>query len=99
MTTSELQQAYVPLGTFSDNTWQGLGAGVLLVDLPVAWLVTTRRVLEEAGDRPLAMRAASQSGQVTLVDLSRAQREVGIEWLKHPDLDLASRALHDRAGR
>jgi hypothetical protein len=94
---TELQQAYVPLGTFADKAWQALGAGVLIVDLPVAWLVTAASLLDRAGDRALAAHVWS-GDTVTIVDMAQVQSESGLSWLRHESLDLAAALFPLQAG-
>lgn len=87
--SSELQRTYLPLGTLADTAWSPIGAGVLLVDLPVAWLVTAASLLEQAGERSLAARVPGPDGQDTIVDIARAHQEADLGWLRHEQLNLA----------
>lgn len=85
----EWRQAFVPLGTARGDVWTPLGAGVLLVDNPVVWLVTARAVLDAAGASPIVGWVETVDGGNALVDLSTG-RTADLAWLRHPERDLAA---------
>ncbi len=88
----EWRQAFVPLGVTRGEVWAPLGAGVLLVDSPVVWLVTARSVLEGAGASPVVawVAATTETGDGhALIDLSTG-RAADLAWLRHPERDLAA---------
>lgn len=89
MHESDLRRVYIPLGTHADGTWTLLGGGVLVIDQPLAWLVTVKSLLERARDRSVAALVGTGE-QGTLVDLSDIQAAAGLGWIEHERLDLAA---------
>lgn len=85
----EWRQAFVPLGATRGDVWTPLGAGVLLVDTPVVWLVTARSVLEPAGASPVVAWVDTLEGGNALVDLTTG-RTGDLAWLRHPERDVAA---------
>lgn len=82
--------ALVPLGVSpQENVWRPLGAGVLLIDPPVVWLITAAALLDAAGDTTLAAFVTSQGGGTGL-DLTTGRRGTPLDWLRHERLDLAA---------
>lgn len=89
VSVSELLSAFVPLGTYSEQAWSPSGAGVLIVDLPVVWLVTAKSLVAAAGEAPLAAFLAHGEGG-TVLDLQESHAASGLGWILHPDLDLCA---------
>lgn len=85
---SEWLRAFVPLGTYGEQAWTPVGAGVLIVDLPVVWLVTSKSMVRAAGEAPLAAFLKAGAGS-TILDLNESHAASGLSWLEHPALDLA----------
>ncbi len=89
LTPDDWLGAFVPLGVASERTWTPLGAGVLLVDAPVVWLITARAVLQEAGDRRLAAFVSEQAGGLVL-DLTTGRRGTPLDWLVDEEHEVAA---------
>ena len=86
---SEWLSAFIPLGTYGEQAWTPVGAGVLIVDLPVVWLVTAKSIVHGAGATPLAAFLKAGEGSAIL-DLSESHTASGLSWLEHASLDLAA---------
>lgn len=88
---SEWLNAFVPLGSYGDESWSPAGAGVLIVDLPVVWLVTSKSLVQQAAEQqaPLAAFLSREEGGAIL-DLGESQAASGLGWIEHEDLDLAA---------
>lgn len=90
----EWLRTFVPLGTYSADAWSPAGAGVLVVDLPVVWLVTSKELVRgiqgpvaaflEHGPPP----GGGEPG-ATILDLSEGHQKSGMGWIEDPALDLA----------
>lgn len=89
LTPDDWLGAFVPLGVARDRSWLPLGAGVLLVDAPVVWLLTARSVLTAAGDQRLAAFVSEQRGGLVL-DLTTGRRGSPLDWLIDEEHDLAA---------
>lgn len=85
----EWLSAFVPLGTYSEQAWEPAGAGVLIVDLPVIWLVTAKSLIKSAGDAALAAFLPYGPGG-TILDFRESHAESGLSWIEHPELDLCA---------
>lgn len=89
------RHAFVPLGVTRGDTWQPVGAGVLVVDSPVVWLVTARSVLDGVGAAPVVAWVATAPERTdkaeghAFVDLTTG-RSADLAWLRHPERDLAA---------
>jgi hypothetical protein len=87
------RHAFVPLGVSRAEGWQPVGAGVLLVDSPIVWLVTARSVLEAAGGSPIVAWVGTSSAEKgeghAFADLTTG-RTGDLAWLRHPERDLAA---------
>lgn len=83
---SEWLKTFVPLGTYSEDAWAPAGAGVLIVDLPVVWLVTSKRMVHSL-EGPVAAFLEHGEG-ATILDLSEGHAKSGLEWIEHEELDL-----------
>lgn len=81
---TEWMQAFLPLGTVQDDTWELLAAGVLLVDAPTVWLVTATEPLKALHAQDLVTFVRRKEGPPTLLNLSNTQRNAGVDWLHHP---------------
>ncbi|MCO5169803.1 MAG: hypothetical protein M9894_25985 [Planctomycetes bacterium] len=87
----EWRLACVPLGALrGEGAWSPLGAGVLFIDAPVLWLLTARSVLEAAGGAPVAAWAATTDGAGTMIDLTTGRPGTPLDWVRHPERDLAA---------
>lgn len=83
--------ACVPLGAVrAEGAWAPLGAGVLFVDAPVLWLLTTRSVVEGAQGAPVGAWVPTTDGAHAVVDLSTGRRGTPLDWVLHPERDLAA---------
>ncbi|HEX5052280.1 MAG TPA: hypothetical protein VFZ65_10940 [Planctomycetota bacterium] len=76
-------RAFLPLGGMEGDSWRPIGGGFLLLERPVAWLVTARSVLDGLEGRHLVTWVASQKG-AGLLDVTDSQRQLGIDWIHHP---------------
>lgn len=86
---SEWLSTFVPLGTYSDDAWSPVGAGVLIVDLPVVWLVTSKALVESLKGAPAAAFISHAEG-ATILDLSEGHAKSGLGWIEHEELDLVA---------
>lgn len=85
----EWLSAFVPLGLTRDEAWSPAGAGTLLIDPPVLWLLTAKSLVESAGEERIAGLVRREDG-ATLVDLTTGRRGSELDWLPHPEHDLAA---------
>lgn len=84
---SEWSGAFVPLGTYSEEAWSPRGAGVLIVDLPVVWLVTSKSLVRDLGEEALAAFLSHGEGG-TILDLSESHAKSGLGWIEHGEQDV-----------
>lgn len=82
----EWLKTFVPLGTYTEDAWSPAGAGVLVVDLPVVWLVTSKRLVRSMSG-PVAAFLEHDEG-ATILDLSEGHAKSGMDWIEHEELDL-----------
>lgn len=78
--------AFAQLGRLTGENWAPLGGGFLLLADNRPWLVTARTVLEAAGDQELVAWVGSSG---TAVAITNAMAKSGLEWVVHPDANLA----------
>lgn len=76
-------RAFLPLGSMRDGRWQSHGACVLLLDRPVAWLVTATAALRSIGDEHATVWVPSRGG-TGLLDVTASQQQLDIGWIHHP---------------
>lgn len=86
---SDWARAFIALGSLREDAWVPQGAGVLLVEPPVVWLVTLRSVVEVMSKSSCHAWVARQNG-AGLLDLGRAQEALGLGWIVHAGQDLAA---------
>ena len=86
---SEWLSAFVPLGRCGEESWSPAGAGVLIVDSPVIWIVTAKSLVRAAGDQPIAAFLCHGEGG-SIVDLTESQSHHDLHWIEHTDLDIAA---------
>lgn len=76
--------AFVPLGLSKGEarSWSPIGAGVLLIDTPILWLVTARSLLQRAEEakQPLSAFVSEDQGG-TVLDLVSGRRGTPLDWL------------------
>lgn len=91
MLGSEWLKAFVAVGMLKDSRdWSATGAGVLFLDDDnFIWLVTAAHVVSTTGAGAVAPLLVKIDGTPVVVDLSRVQREAGIEWIVDGDNDIA----------
>ena len=88
---AEWLHAFVPLGLQEQETWTPCAAGVLVIDNPVVWLLTARRVLDALEGRTVAALFKGPEGRPLVLDLTTGRGADGpLPWLRHPELDLAA---------
>ncbi|MCC7062857.1 MAG: hypothetical protein IT456_08650 [Planctomycetes bacterium] len=85
-------RAFLPLGTLRGDSWRPLGAGVLLVDMPVVWLITAASVVDQFAQDPAMAWVPHRDGS-GLLNLSRVHQQFGLAWIRHASLDLAATLL------
>lgn len=86
MLDREWLKAFVPLGVLDGaQTLTMVGAGSLLAEPPVIWLVTAAHVIQQAAGRPIAAVVSTAEQQPFLVDLTQEYRRHGLTW--HPDVE------------
>lgn len=79
---AEWLAAFLPLGVVREQkAWAPLGAGVLLIDPPILWLVTARSTLQRAGDQTLSAFVSEDQGG-TVLDLVSGRRGTAFDWLE-----------------
>jgi hypothetical protein len=79
--------AFVQLGRFEDDTWTPVGGGFLFLDADVVWLVTARDVVDTAAGGRLAAWVGRPG---TIVELSKALHENGLDWVRHEHRNIAT---------
>ncbi|MCK5940782.1 MAG: hypothetical protein KAI24_02335 [Planctomycetes bacterium] len=80
---SDWLRTFLPLGTTIGESWEPLGAGVLMMDASMVWLVTAREVAE-ASVRQQLTTWVPRADDVVLLDLSDSQTRSGLNWIHHP---------------
>jgi hypothetical protein len=86
---ADILNAFVPLGTYGEEAWSPAGAGVLIVDRPMVWLITAKTLVESAGETPLAAFLAHGPGG-TILDIRDSHQNSGLSWIWHRELDLCA---------
>jgi len=82
-------KSFVALGSLREDSWVPSGAGVLLVDPPVVWLVTLKSVVDSLAKNFSHAWVARQNNR-GLLDLGRAQEALGLGWVSHSRYDIAA---------
>lgn len=91
MLSRDWLNAFVPIGLLRSPTeWGPIGAGVLLHDPPVIWLVTAAHVVRAAHGGELAPLVTRGQGGLTVVKLGDIQREHGYQWHFDDKRDIAA---------
>lgn len=85
----EWVKAFVALGSVSNESWVPQGAGVLVMDPPLIWLVTLRSVVESFDGRSCHAWVARKTDSC-LIDLSQAQMNFELAWISHSRFDVAA---------
>jgi hypothetical protein len=79
----EWLHAFMSLGCVHNNNWELQGGGVLLLDQPVAWLITATKVIEDLDGQDL-VTWVRRKDSVNLLNISETQRKTELDWLHHP---------------
>jgi len=77
---TEWLHTFMPLGCVHGDSWEPRGAGVLLIESPMVWLVTARQVIEELDGKDLVTWVRRKQGP-SLLNISNSQRTAGTEWI------------------
>lgn len=81
--TTEWLRAFLPLGVLRDDRWQPVGGAVLLLDKPIAWLVTASTALHRGEGEAVATWVTTTAGP-RLFDFTGFHRQHGLDWIHHP---------------
>jgi hypothetical protein len=92
MLSKEWLSAFVPIGLLgNDNLWKPIGAGVLLHDPPVVWLVTANHVVSpKPSDRIGVFVTQRDVQQRVCIDLTSEQRRASLGWIRDSRHDVAT---------
>ena len=81
MLSREWLSAFVRIGVLSSQAdWSPIGAGVLLHDPPVVWLITAAHVVKTARDQEIAPLVTQQKGGLAVVRIREIQEQHGYRW-------------------
>lgn len=91
MLSRDWLSAFVPIGLLRSPTeWVPIGAGVLLHDRPVVWLITAAHVVRSSKDGELAPLVTRAQGGPTVVQLTDIQSKRGYQWHFDEKRDIAA---------
>lgn len=80
---TEWMHAFMTLGSVQHDNWELRGAGVLLLDQPVVWLVTASEVIADFDGQDI-VTWVKRKQDVSLLNISNSQRNSGVQWIHHP---------------
>lgn len=89
---ADLLRSFLPIGTLRKGAWAPTGAGVLVLDTPVVWLVTATAAIDALGDEPVHTWVPQQRG-AAVFDLAAAQQRFGLRWIRHATQEIAATLL------
>lgn len=93
----ELAQTTLCLGIQEGDQWAPAGCGFVVSDQKMLWLITSRTVVERAGEKPLTAWV-SRSGDGVLLGLGTILQNAGLEWIFAGQGDVAACVFPMREG-
>ena len=91
MLSPDWLSAFVPIGILRSPTdWTPIGAGVLLHDPPVIWLITAGHVVKTAKDHDIAPLVTRREGGLVVVNLREIQGKNAYGWHFDEKRDMAA---------